>query len=165
MSPPRPCVSRHEVGRLRSERGSVTVFAVGVLLFGFLLVVALAGVGQVLVVRSRVVTAAEAGALAAAPVTFRPFGAAGSATAEAARLVRANGAELLSCSCAHDPGYAPRTVTVTVRLPVTVLGLGEMTLEATAAAEFRPVALLDGPELRPVAGRGTKAHPVPRPSR
>ena len=153
------------MGRLRSERGSVTVFAVGVLLFGFLLVVALAGVGQVLVVRSRVVTAAEAGALAAAPVTFRPFGADGSATAEAARLVRANGAELLSCSCTHDPGYAPRTVTVTVRLPVTVLGLGEMTLEATAAAEFRPVALLDGPELRPVAGRGTKVHPVPRPSR
>ena len=62
--------------------------------------------------------------LAAAPVTFRPFGAAGSATAEAAWLVR-----------------------------------------ATAAAEFRPVALLDGPELRPVAGRGTKVHPVPRPSR
>ena len=127
---------------MRSERGSVTVFAVGVLLLGFFLVVALAAVGQVLIARSRVVTAAEA-----------------------ARLVRANGAELLSCSCAHDPGYAPRTATVTVRLPVTVLGLGEMTLEATAAAEFRPVALLDGPELRPVAGRGTKVHPVPRPSR
>ena len=62
----------------------MTVFAVGVLVLGFLLVVALAAVGQVLIARSRVVTAAEAGALAAAPVTFRPFGAAGSATAEAA---------------------------------------------------------------------------------
>ena len=143
----------------------MTVFAVGVLLLGFLLVVALAAVGQVLIARSRVVTAAEAGALAAAPVTFRPFGAAGSATAEAAWLVRANGAELLSCSCAHDPGYAPRTVTVTARLPVTVLGLGEMTLEAAAAAEFRSVALLDGPELRPVAGRRTEVRSLPRPSR
>ena len=128
------------MGRLRSERGSVTVFAVGVLVLGFLLVVALAAVGQVLIARSRVVTAAEAGALAAAPVTFRPFGAAGSATAEAALLVRANGAELLSCSCSHDPGYAPRTVTVTARLPVTVLGLGEMTLEADP--DRLPTALL-----------------------
>ena len=153
------------MGRLRSERGSVTVFAVGVLVLGFLLVVALAGVGQVLVARSRVVTAAEAGALAAAPVTFRPFGADGSATAEAALLVRANGAELLSCSCLHDPGYAPRTVTVTARLPVTVLGLGEMTLEAAAAAEFRPVALLDGPELRSAVDRGTEVRLLPRSSR
>ena len=61
------------MGRLRSERGSVTVFAVGVLLLGFLLVVALAGVGQVLIARSRVVTAAEAGALASAPGNLPPL--------------------------------------------------------------------------------------------
>ena len=133
---------------MRSERGSVTVFAVGVLVLAFLLVVGLAGIGQVLVARNRVATAAEAGALAAAPVTFRPFGASGSAIEEAARLVRANGAELMVCSCAHDPGYDPRTVIVTVRSTVTVLGLREVTLEAIAAAEFRPIALLDGPETR-----------------
>lgn len=124
----------------------MTVFAVGVLVLAFMLLVGLAGIGQVVLARSRVVTAAEAGALAAAPVTFRPFGASGSATEEAARLVRANGAELMVCSCAHDPGYDPRTVIVTVRLTVTILGLREVTLEATATAEFRPVALLDGPE-------------------
>lgn len=138
---------------MRSERGSVTVFAVGVLVLAFLLVVGLAGIGQVLVARNKVVTAAEAGALAAAPVTFRPFGASGSATAEAAELVRANGAELVACSCDHNPGYDPRTATVTARLLVTVLGFRKITLEATAAAEFRPVALLDRPELRSVTGR------------
>ena len=131
----------------------MTVFAVGMLVLAFLLVVGLAGIGQVLVARNKVVTAAEAGALAAAPVTFRPFGASGSATGEAAKLVQANGAELIACSCVHDPGYDPRTVTVTVRLIVAVLGLREVVLEATAAAEFRPVALLDGPELRSVTGR------------
>lgn len=41
-----------------------------------------------------------------------------------------------------DPGYDPRTVTVTVRVPVSVLGLGEYMVEAAAVAEFDPVALL-----------------------
>lgn len=127
-----------------SERGSVTVVAVGVLTFGFVLVVALAGIGQVLVARTKVVTAAEAGALAAAPVTFRPFGALGAPAAEADRMVRANGAELVACVCPHDPGYDPRTATVTARLAVAVLGFREITLQATAAAEFSPVDLLDG---------------------
>ena len=129
---------------MNSERGSVTVAAVGALTLGFLLVVGLAGIGQLFIARSKVVAAAEAGALAAAPVTFRPFGASGSATAEAAKLVRANGAELTRCSCTHDPGYDPRTAIVTARMTVAVLGFREVTLEATAAAEFRPVALLDG---------------------
>lgn len=127
---------------MSSERGSITVLSVSALVLVFLLAVGVAGVGQVLVARARAVTAAEAGALAAAPVTFRPFGASGSAADEAARLVRANGAEFLSCSCDHDPGYSPRTVMVTARWTVTVLGLRDIGLEATAAAEFRPVELL-----------------------
>ena len=131
---------------MRSERGSVSLFAAGVLVMIGTLIAGLAGIGQVLLARSQAVTAAEAGALAAAPVTFRPFGATGSAASEAARLVRANGARLVACTCTHDPGYEPRTVTVTVRVPVAVLGLREFTLEASAAAEFRPVALLDVPE-------------------
>lgn len=90
---------------LRSERGSVSVFVVAVLVVGFLLVVAVAGIGQVVLARERVVTEAEAGALAAAPVTFRSFGASGSATAEAERFVQANGASLVKCDCAHNPRY------------------------------------------------------------
>ena len=132
---------------MRSERASVAIAAVGVLVFGFVLAAALAGIGQVVLARAKVVTAAEAGALAAAPVTFRPFGASGSPTAEAARLVRANGAVLVRCSCAYDPGYDPRTAVVTARLRTAVLGMGEITLEATAAAEFSPVALLRRPSI------------------
>ena len=125
----------------RSERGSVSVLVVTVLTLGFLLAVAVTGIGQVLVARERLITAAEAGALAAAPVTFRPFGASGSPGAEADRLVRSNGAELVRCYCSYDPQYNSRTVTVTARLAVTVLGLREIDLEYTAAAEFRPVDL------------------------
>ena len=127
---------------VRSERGSVSVLTSGVSVMAAVLIVGLGGIGQVLLAKSRAVAAAEAGALAAAPVTFRPFGAAGMAAQEAARLVRANGAHLASCSCAHDPGYDPRTVTVTARVPVSVLGLRQYMVEATAAAEFDPVALL-----------------------
>ena len=120
----------------------MTIMSVGALVLVFALLVGMAGVAQVLVARIRVVTAAEAGALAAAPVTFRPFGASGSAVGEAARLVRANGADFVSCSCDHDPGYAPRTATVTARLTVAVLGIRDIGLEATAVAEFSPVVLL-----------------------
>ena len=79
---------------VRSERGSVSVFASGVMVMIAVLIAGLGGIGQVLMAKSRAVAAAEAGALAAAPVTFRPFGAAGTPAQEAARLVRANGAEL-----------------------------------------------------------------------
>ncbi len=131
---------------LRSERGSVSVLMTAVLMLGFMLVVAVAGVGQVLVARERVIVAAEAGALAAAPVTFRPFGASGSASDEADRLVRANNAVLVRCDCRHDSRYIPRTVMVTARSTVAVLGIREIDMEHTAAAEFRPVDLMPAPD-------------------
>ena len=137
---------------MRSERGSATLVAVGVLALGLALVTGVAGIGHIVLARARVVTAAEAGALAAAPVTFRPFGATGSPSAEADRLVRANGAVLVRCSCPYDPGYGPRTAVVTVRLTTAVLGIREITLEATAAAEFSPVALLAAWETDPKNG-------------
>ncbi|MDE0170540.1 MAG: pilus assembly protein TadG-related protein [bacterium] len=127
---------------MRSERGSAAIAAVGVVVLGLVLMVGLAGIGQVVLAREKVVAAAEAGALAAAPVTFRPFGATGSPSAEADRLVRANGAVLVRCYCRSDPGYSPRTAIVTARLKLAVLGIREVTLEATAAAEFSPVAVL-----------------------
>ena len=137
---------------LKREQGSVSVFVVAALILGFLLAVAVAGIGQVVVARERVVAAAEAGALAAAPVTFRSFGASGSAAGEADRLVRANGALLVRCDCSHNPRYDSRTATVTARLRVAVLGFQEIDLEHTAAAEFRPVDLISEPGWEP-AGR------------
>lgn len=128
-----------------TDRGSVTVLAVGVLVLALVLAAGVTAIGQVSIARNRVTAAVEAGALAAAPVTFRQFGATGSPTDEAARLVRANGATLLRCDCRPDRGYDPRTVAVTATVTVSVLGLREMSMEATAVAEFRPVALLVGP--------------------
>lgn len=130
---------------MSTDRGSVTVLAVGVLVLALVLAAGVTAVGQVAIARNRVTAAAEAGALAAAPVTFRPFGATGSATDEATRLVRSNGAELVRCDCRPDSGYDPRTVVVTATLDVDVLGLRGVSIEATAVAEFRPVALLAGP--------------------
>ena len=123
----------------------MSVFVVAALMVGFLLIVALVGIGQFVIARERVVAAAEAGALAAAPVTFRSFGAAGTAAAEADRLVRANGAVLVRCDCSHSPQYEPRTATVTTRFTVAILGFQRVDLEYTAAAEFRPVDLIGRP--------------------
>lgn len=134
-----------EVTRIGTDRGSATLAAVGVLALALVLAAGVTAIGQVSIARNRVAAAAEAGALAAAPVTFRPFGATGTATDEAARLVRSNGATLLRCECRPDRGYDPRTVAVTATVTVDVLGLREVRVEATAVAEFRPVALLIGP--------------------
>ena len=131
-------------GKTGSDRGSATLFAIGAILLALVLMAGVTAIGQVLIARNRVTAAAEAGALAAAPVTFRPFGATGSAIDEAARLVRSNGATLIRCDCRPDPGYGPRTVTVTAMVNVNVMGLRETLIEATALAEFRPVALLVG---------------------
>lgn len=133
----------------------MTIAAVGVVVLGFALVACLAGIAHVVLARAKVVAAAEAGALAAAPVTFRPFGATGSPSAEAGRLVRANGAVLVRCYCPYDPGYGPRTAVVTARLRTALLGFREIALEATAAAEFSPVALLVRPGGGPDGGHRT----------
>lgn len=127
---------------MRKERGSVTVAVLGAAAVAIALTAGLAGIGQALAARAAAATAAEAAALAAAPVTFRPFGATGGPEGEAARYARANGAELVECRCPPDPGYRPRTAAVRVRVETTVLAVGKVTVEATAAAEFNPLALL-----------------------
>ncbi|MGZ8785222.1 MAG: pilus assembly protein TadG-related protein, partial [Acidimicrobiia bacterium] len=66
-----------------SDRGSVSVMSIG--LVGLLIVLGLmlGTAGHYLTVQSRVQAAADAAALAAAPVTFRPFGSAGNPAGEA----------------------------------------------------------------------------------
>lgn len=127
---------------MRSERGSVTAAILGVAAVTMAVAAGLAGTGQILSARGTALAAAEAAALAAAPVTFRPFGAAGSPREEAARYARSNGAELVECLCPPEPGYEARTAAVKVRVRGSVLGLFPITVEAAAAAEFRPAALL-----------------------
>ena len=86
-------------------------------------------------------TAADGAALAAAPVTFRPFGAEGSPAAEAARFARANGSSLVSCRCPIDRSWHRRTVVVVVERHLGVPGLGRVTIRAESRATFDPERL------------------------
>jgi hypothetical protein len=109
-----------------------------------LLASAIAAVGVYLRVRVEAATAADAAALAAAPVTFMPFGARGTPTEEAARFASVNGADLVSCDCPLDPSWETRTVTVVVAIPVTIWPVGRSVVTAESRAEFVPTALLGG---------------------
>ncbi len=104
-----------------------------------------AGLGAVATLwqaRAQASAAADAAALAAAPVTFRPYGAAGTPAAEAARFAAANGATLVECRCPVNRTWTARTVVVTVRRDVYLPGFGAVPVTASAAAEFRPAALV-----------------------
>ena len=127
-----------------SERGAASVVMAAVAGFVMLLAVALISVAGLQQARLRATTAADAAALAAAPVTFLPFGAAGTPTQEAARFARFNGASLISCRCPTDRSFAPRTAAVTVRVSIDVPLLGVVAVEATGRAVFVPAALLEG---------------------
>ena len=91
--------------------------------------------------RSRAQVAADAASLAAAPVTFRPFGASGSPAAEAAKFAAANGARLLACHCPVDGSWDTRTVAVEVTVAVDLMVLPGTAVAAASRAEFVPTSL------------------------
>ena len=91
--------------------------------------------------RARAQLAADAAALAAAPVTFRPFGAAGSAAGEANRFATGNGASLVECRCPQDPSWHSRTVSVLVSVPADLVLLGVTQATAWGSADFDPTRL------------------------
>ncbi len=91
--------------------------------------------------RARAQVAADAAALAAAPVTFRPFGAVGSAVDEARRFAAGNGGTLLECRCAQDQSWRSRTVTVLVSVPADLVLLGATQVTAWSSADFDPTRL------------------------
>ena len=127
-----------------SERGSAGILLAAVAGVVLLLAAVLGAVGSYLRARVEAVAAADAAALAAAPVTFLPFGATGTPAQEAARFAAANGARLLSCACPLDPSWEPRTVTVRVGRSADVWPMGTVTVTATGRAEFLPALLLTG---------------------
>ena len=130
-----------------SERGSVSLLVVGFLGMVVVLGMMLGAAGQFLSAQSRVQAAADAAALAAAPVTFRRFGSSGDPAAEAARLAGANGARLIRCLCSIDRSWDSRIVEVEVGEEINLLGLGLLEVRGKAAAEFVPVQLLTLDEL------------------
>jgi secretion/DNA translocation related TadE-like protein len=125
-----------------SDRGGAGVLLVAVAGVVLLLAAVLAGVGSYLRARVEAVAAADAAALAAAPVTFLPFGATGTPAEEAARFAAANGARLLSCACPLDPSWDARTVIVRVGREAPLWPVGSVTVTATGRAEFLPALLL-----------------------
>lgn len=124
------------------ERGSVSV-VVAVIVPGLIIAsMAIAALGQVIGGFERAASAAEAAALAAAPVTFRPFGTDTSPSQEAARVASANGGVLTDCSCPKDATWATRIVRVEVQVEVDVILFGPVTVTRHASAEFAPAKLL-----------------------
>ena len=93
---------------MRSDGGSAAVVALAVALVVALLGAAVGGVAGYLGARARAALAADAAALAAAPVTFRSYGARQSPAAEAARFAAANGARLLRCACPVNRSWRSR---------------------------------------------------------
>jgi secretion/DNA translocation related TadE-like protein len=126
------------------ERGSAGVLLGAVAGVILLLAALLGAVGVYLRARIEVSAAADAGALAAAPVTFLPFGAEGTPAEEAQRFARLNGTELRRCLCPVDPSWEARTVEVEVARTVRLWPAGSITVTATSRAEFVPTALLGG---------------------
>ena len=116
------------------------VGGIGVLL---LLIVWLSALAIAMRANLDATTAADSAALAAAPVTFLPFGAEGSPADEAARFARLNGARLVWCRCPPDQSFESRTVEVRVTKSVDLPVLGLIQVEATGRAEFVPAALLE----------------------
>jgi hypothetical protein len=106
-----------------------------------LLALVVADAGSYLIARTRAAAAADAAALAAAPVTFRPFGATGSPRHEASLFARVNGADLVSCTCPLDPSYDAREVRVVVELSARTVLFGAVGVRAASRAEFRPVRM------------------------
>lgn len=91
--------------------------------------------------RNRAQVAADAAALAAAPVTFRAFGAGGSPAEEAAKYAAINGAWLVACRCHVDRSWDSRTIAVEVAVVIDAVLLPASEVRATSRAEFVPTAL------------------------
>lgn len=125
-----------------NERGSTSLLVPVFVALGIVLIVFIVTLATILGARARAQAAADAAALAAAPVTFRPFGASGSALDEAHRYAELNGAQLVECRCESNPTYASRVVTVTVEVVMSLPMVGPMAVPATARAEFAPAELL-----------------------
>ena len=124
--------------RQLNERGSGSVLALAMMTVLTFTVLAVSASAQIITARTLATAAADAAALAAAPMTFPPVAGGRSPLAEASRLARANGATLVSCLCPQVATFAPRQVEVTVLFPVDLPILGLRWVEGSSAAEFVP---------------------------
>ncbi|MCP3973345.1 MAG: hypothetical protein GY720_02495 [bacterium] len=128
---------------MRREQGAAAIVMLALAFVAVLVALLVADVSVYLGARARAQVAADAAALAAAPVTFRSFGSSGSATDEAREFAARNGGSLVDCRCGHDASWRPREVTVLVELPVDLVVLGSTVVQARSSAEFVPTDLAE----------------------
>lgn len=128
-----------------NERGGAAIALLGPIAVALVLAVGLSGIGSWLRVRGEADAAADAAALAAAPVTFLPFGAQGTPAEEAARFAAMNDARLVWCICPPNPSWEPRIVEVEVEKQVSIWPLGDFAVKGRGRAEFVPSMLLEEP--------------------
>ncbi|HUP16645.1 MAG TPA: Rv3654c family TadE-like protein [Acidimicrobiia bacterium] len=121
-----------------SERGAGSVLAIAAMALVTLVAVVVLAATQIVTARSQAITAADAAALAAAPMTFPPVAGDRSPVDEASTLAEANGARLVSCVCSLVATFEPRQVEVTVAVSVDLPLLGMRWVHASSAAEFVP---------------------------
>lgn len=127
---------------MSEERGSAAVLLLAVAALVVVLTIGIADAGLALAARLQAAAAADAAALAAAPVTFRAFGAEGDPADEARRFAKANGAVLISCRCPIDRTWRSRVAEVVVERRIELVGIGAVTVRASSRAEFSPSALI-----------------------
>ncbi len=106
-----------------------------------LLTVLVADVAGYITAGVQAATAADAAALAAAPLTFRSFGSPRTPRQEAARFAAANGAVVVSCRCPVDTSWGRRVVEVVVERRVDLVLFGRRPIRALGRAEFVPTLL------------------------
>ena len=125
-----------------NERGAAGVVLLSVVVVAMVMSMVVADIGGYLAARLQAVAAADAAALAAAPVTFAPFGGTDDPAAVAARIATANGVRIVECRCPVDQSWRPRRVDVVVVRPVDLVLFGRAEVQGRGAAEFDPRALI-----------------------
>lgn len=132
----------------RSDRGSATIWVLG--LGAVILAAAMTTVvrGSAVLARHRLERAADLSALAAA----QQIGHAGQPCAAASRIATANAATLVSCAAQLDPAGRSGTVAVTLRRTVSFPLLGERALTSRSRAGRLPAVAARG---QPQSGAGT----------
>ncbi len=126
---------------MRADAGAATLLLLGAVSIGMMLVLVVADIGGYVAAGIQAATAADAAALAAAPVTFRSYGTTNTPRREAARFAEANGAFLISCRCAVDRSWRSRTVEVVVGRQLKLVLFGPRLVRAVGRAEFTPTML------------------------
>ncbi len=119
----------------------MTVAAAGLIGLAAMALVLVADVSVYIAAGFRASAAADAAALAAAPLTFQQFGSSATPLEAAREFAARNGSTLARCKCAEDSSWSPRTVEVVVRREVSLILFGSRTVSAIGRAEFVPTQL------------------------